>query len=77
MKYLIKEAGSMIGALVKESTPSIDLSKSDILDTQRVQIVIGYRCDAKGEWIRFITDAPDAWRILKDYKVVSRKKASA
>mgnify|MGYP003669445754 FL=1 len=39
MKYIIKEAGTMIGALVKEGTSPMP------------QIVIEYKCDSRGEWI--------------------------
>tara|TARA_R100000008_G_C3551531_1_gene150699 strand:+ start:443 stop:649 length:207 start_codon:yes stop_codon:yes gene_type:complete len=61
MKYIIKEAGSMIGALVKGES------------TTMPQIVVEYKCDAKGEWIRFIKDPPDEWRLLKNFNILSRK----
>ena len=61
MKYIIKEAGSMIGALVKDE------------DARMPQIVVEYKCDAKGEWIRFIKDAPDHWRELASHAILSKK----
>ena len=65
MKYIIAEAGSMIGALVKDET------------SRMPQIVVEYKCDAKGEWIRFIKDPPDEWRGLSAYTILSRKGAYA
>ena len=62
MKYIIKEAGSMIGALVHVAG-----------EKQMPQIVVEYKCDAKGEWIRFIKDPPDEWRLLKNWDLLSRK----
>jgi hypothetical protein len=61
MKYIITEAGTMIGALVNDE------------NARMPQIVVGYKCDAKGEWIRFIKDAPDEWRLLKNFNILSRK----
>ena len=51
----------MIGALVKGES------------TTMPQIVVEYKCDAKGEWIRFIKDPPDEWRLLKNFNILSRK----
>lgn len=61
MKYIIQEAGSMIGALVKDD------------DSRMPEIVVEYKCDSKGEWIRFIKDPPDEWRALKNFNILSRK----
>tara|TARA_Y100000593_G_C4212756_1_gene287705 strand:+ start:299 stop:493 length:195 start_codon:yes stop_codon:yes gene_type:complete len=62
MKYTIPQAGSMIGALVTGP------------DIKGVQIVVEYKCDAKGEWIRFIRDPPDEWRSLENVNIISRKE---
>ena len=61
MKYIIKEAGTMIGALVKND------------DTRMPEIVVEYKCDAKGEWIRFIKDPPDDWRPLSAFDILAKK----
>ena len=61
MKYIIKEAGSMIGALVKND------------DTRTPEIVGEYKCDAKGEWIRFIKDPPGDWRALSAFDILAKK----
>ena len=60
MKYTIPQAGSMIGALATG-------------EFKGIQIIVEYKCDAKGEWIRFVKDPPDEWRDLKTIKVISRK----
>lgn len=61
MKYIIKEAGSMIGALVKN-------------DSLRMpEIVVEYKCDAKGEWIRFIKDPPEVWHALSVFDILAKK----
>ena len=64
MKYIIKEAGSMIGALVTDKASPMP------------QIVVEYKCDARGEWIRFIKDAPDEWRTLSGYTILSKKETA-
>jgi len=51
----------MIGALVNDE------------NARMPQIVVEYKCDAKGEWIRFIKDAPDEWRLLKNFNILARK----
>jgi hypothetical protein len=63
MKYIIKEAGSMIGALVKAAGGGSPLP----------EIVVEYKCDAKGEWIRFVKDPPDVWRALNTFTILAKK----
>jgi len=62
MKYTIPQAGSMIGALATGD------------NIKGIQIVVEYKCDAKGEWIRFIKDPPDHWWDLKTLNIISKKE---
>ncbi len=62
MKYKIPQAGSMIGALVTGE------------HFKGVRIVVEYKCDAKGEWIRFIKDPPDHWWDISTVNIVSKKE---
>ena len=62
MEYIIKEAGSMVGALVKGEGSSPP------------EVVVEYKCDAKGEWIRFIKDVPDEWRQLANFNILSKSE---
>ena len=43
-------------------------------DFKGIQIVVEYKCDAKGEWIRFIKDPPDYWWPLSNINIISRKE---
>lgn len=49
---------SMIGALVR------DCSKI-------MKIVTGYKCNQRGEYIRFAGDHVDAWRPLENFEILS------
>ena len=53
----------MVGALVRD-------------DAKKIQIVVAYKCDADGEWIKFGGEHRDQWSSLRDYEIISLREAS-
>ena len=60
-EYIISEAASMIGALVSGE------------DIKNIEVVVEYKCNAKGEYVRFAKDPPDEWRNLSIFNILSKK----
>ena len=53
----------MVGALVKSTL-------------KKLHIVIAYKCDTDGEFIRFGGEHPDQWNPLSDYEIISLREES-
>ncbi len=53
----------MVGALVKSTL-------------KKIHIVVAYKCDADGEWIKFGGESIDQWSPLADFEIISLREES-
>jgi hypothetical protein len=53
----------MVGALVRSTV-------------KKIHIVVAYKCDADGEWIKFGGEGTDQWSRLKDFEIISLREES-
>ena len=53
----------MVGALVKSTL-------------KKIHIVVAYKCDADGEWIKFGGEGIDQWNSLRDFEIISLREKS-
>ena len=53
----------MVGALVKSTL-------------KKIHIVVAYKCDTDGEWIKFGGESIDQWSPLADFEIISLREES-